>query len=320
MSLENFAAGNAMFPQLPYYEGAGIVTPYGMLTPPGSRVAAWVRSTGVQDLDPQPMGKELIADLATALKRVRSGYGDIIFLLPGHTETITDNTQLTNLVAGTKIIGLGMGSNQAKIRWGNTAAQWVLNKNDVLIQNLRLEMSGANGVVKAVNITGSGVRLIGNDIIVAEGAALKSTIAIEVGTGADQCRIIGNYLRGTETHNVTDCVKVVAAVNDFVFANNVALLSATAGNGVVHITAAALRFLIERNSMYNTHTSSTACIAVDDVAADGVIHSNMMGVKNNGTAASQGVTFGTAAICVAFNNYCSDEPKKSGALAPGAAT
>jgi hypothetical protein len=72
--------------------------------------------------------------------------------------------------------------------------------------------------------------------------------------------------------------------------------------------------------MYNTMTASVACINVANVAADGIIAENYFGVLNNGVASSQGVVLGAASTFKVFQSFCSDEPNKSGLLAPIAAT
>lgn len=320
MSTQNFGRGNFMFGNLPFSSGgAGMVFPQGTMLPPGGRVT-YVRSTGPQDGDDPSLTKRLFLTLSAALAQCRSGLGDIVIVLPGHSENVTDALMLTNLVNGTRIIGAGdpMQDDAPTFRWTATASQWAITKKNVLITGLRLRCEGANGVVKAINITNSGNTLMGNYIEVASGAALKSTIAIEVGSGATDTTISANYITGTETHNVTDCIKLVGATvpSRFTMTDNIVMASATAANGLLHITVAAKRCLIMRNTFYNTHTASTACVAVDAVAADGILQTNYYGILTDGVAASTGVTFGAGSLFKSFNNQTCDEPNKSGVLAP----
>lgn len=304
-------------PRLPFVQsGYGIATPFGVLLPPGGRVAAYVRSTGIADYDDPTIAPNLVTTLAQGLARVRSGKGDTVFVLPGHAESVTDATMLTNLVAGTKIIGVGRGSNMPNFLWSATASQWALNKSDVIISGLRLRLDGANGVVKAILITAADCVLTNCDIEVASGAALKATIAIELGAGSDRTEIVGNIFRGTNTHNLTDGVKIVSAVDQVRITDNEMVFSATAANGLVHFTAAATNTKVLRNYMYNTMTSSSACLVYDAVAVDGIAAENYYAILLNGTAASTGVTFGAGSLIRSFQAFTSDEPQKSGALAP----
>lgn len=306
---------------LPYVQaGYGIKTPYGIILPPGARVAAYVRSTGLQDGDDPNLATNLVATLSAGLARVRAGFGDTVVCLPGHSESVADALMLTNLVAGTRVLGWGRGSNMPVFRWTATGAQWPINKADCTFAGLRLRLEGANGVVKGILATAADVGIYGCDVEVASGATAKATIAIEVGAGADRFEFRGNVVRGTATHNVTDLIKVVSAVDQVRIVDNEMLASATAANGLVHFTAAALNVKVGRNIMYNSHTASSACIVFDAVAADGVAWDNKMAVLNNGTASAQGITFGAGCLIRSFQNFCSDEAVKSGLLAPVAAT
>lgn len=303
---------------LPEFAGPGIRLPlYGVVVPPGAIVAAYVRSTGPQPDDTEALQTKLVTTLAAGLLRCRAGMGDYVVVLPGHSESVVDNTMLANCVANCTIVGIGQGTYRPTFRWTATGSQWVLDDAAVRISGCRLRLEGANGVVKAINVTGSDVIIDNCDIEVASGAALKATIAIEVGTGADRFQLVNNVLRGTATHNVTDGIKVVAAVNDIRIMNNEMVFSATAGNGNVHFTAAALNLKIARNLMYNTHTASTANIAFDDVAADGFVWDNRLGQKNDGTLTSQGIVFaGTSTLVLSAENYGIDEKQKSGIVTP----
>lgn len=309
--------------RLPYVaQGYGFVTPFGITLPPGGRVAAFLRSTGAQDYDDPSLARNLVTTLASALLKVRAGLGDTIVVLPGHSESVADNTMLDNLRAGTRIVGCGRGANMPVFRWTATGSQWILNDADVMISGLRLRMEGANGVVKAIAWSGADCALSGCDIEVASGAALKATIAIDIAAGGTRAEIFGNTFRGSDTHNVTDGVLVSGAADQVKICDNVMVASATAGNGLIRVSGAATNILIARNIITNTHTASTACIAIADVASSGMVADNRGSNLNNGTANAQGVVFagvGTTTVKAA-QNYFSDEPGKSGVLTPAVAT
>jgi hypothetical protein len=321
MGTENVAYGSASFPDVPSVAvGAGFKTNLALMLPTG-RIAAYVRATPVNG-DPPEIEQRRYKTLADALKQCRPGAGDIVAVLPGHTENVVDATMLNNLVDGTVILGLGSTrqDNAPTFRWTAAAAKWLISKKNVTIQGLRLRLEGFNGVVKAIEITGIGNTLSGNTIEVASAAALKATIAIEVGTGAHDTSIVGNYIFGTATHNVTDGINVVGAAPParLRITDNEMLFSATAANGLIHVRAAALQLLISRNILYNTMTASTSAITLDAVAADGIIASNMIGILTNGVAAATGILTGATALVKCFLNLCADEPRASGVLSPAA--
>lgn len=299
--------------------GYGIRTHFGIILPPGSRVAAYVRSTGLQDGDDAAIVDKLVTTLASGLARCRSGLGDTVVCLPGHSESVADNTMLASLVPGTRIIGVPLGSSTPTFRWTATGSQWVMDDANVMVAGLRLRLEGANGVVKAINVTGTDNAFVDCEMEVASGASNKATIAVEVGTGANKFLMAGCRLFGTATHNVTDGVKVVAAVSDWCIRDCRMIFSATAGNGNIHVTAAALNGQIINNELYNTHTNSTACVALDDVASDGICSYNSVATTvGTGTApASAGIVLaGTNTLWRFFQNMSTPTKNTSGILCP----
>ncbi len=304
-------------PALPMYAaGFGVQTPYATLLPPGANVAAFVRSTGVQSNDDPFVAKNLVTTLNAGLARCRSGLGDVVFVLPGHSESIATADAMSSLVAETKIIGVGSGSSIPTLRWTATAATFLLDVAGVTLAFLRLRMEGANGVVAPITVTAADCAIVGCDVEVASGAALKATTAITVGAGADRFSFVGNRVRGTATHNLTNGISVTAAVDSLLVQDCDMVFSATAANGLINVSAAATNMVFKRLSLYNTHTSSTATIAFGDVACDGVCEEVYSSIKNNGTSTTAGLTWGTAALVQANQCYTSDVRAVNGILSP----
>lgn len=302
------------------FTAAGVRTPFGLLLPPGARVAAYVRSGGAADGDPPEITQLLVTTLNAGLARCRASKNDLVIVLPGHSENITAADSMSSLVAGTRIIGWGRGSNAPTIRWTHASASFRLDVADVVVSGLRLRMEGANGVTAPITVSAADCEISDCDIEVASSATNKATTAITVATGAARFRFVRNTVRGTATHNCTDVLKVTGVVAQAEVANNRMLASATAGNGLVHVTAAATELYIHDNDMFNSMTNSTSCITVDDVAATGVACRNALATLNSGTATDQGLVLGAAATLRCFENYSCDEAKKSGILTPAACT
>lgn len=305
------------FPQPPFAQfPGGIDLGTVMVLPTGANII-YLRSGGPQTYDSPSLTGRIVQTLSAALSQCRSGLSDTVLVLPGHSESVTDSTMLTNLVNGTKIIGFGTGSNMPVFRWTATGGAWNITKSDIVIHGLRLRLEGANGITKAINITGADCRVSGCDIEVASGAALKATIAMEIGSGADRTAVIGNVWRGTATHNVTDGIKIVSTPAQVRITDNEMVFSATAANGCIRVSAAATGLKILRNVCYNTMTASTASIRVDAVAADGVIADNYAGILTDGVASATGIDVSAGTSLVkCFQNFTSDEPRRSGALSP----
>ncbi len=298
--------------------GWGLKTPFGITMPPGGKVAAYVRSTGAQDGDDVTIGANLVTTLAAGLARCRSGMHDTVFVLPGHSEAVT-TSGLSALVAGTRVIGLGHGSTKAKFTWGATTSQWAISVANTTWSGLRLEVCGAV-VVKGIVVTGANTTFQGNEIVQATGASLKATILMETDTGADNFTFDSNYIYGTATHNSDDVLHIKGATSQNIITRNVAICSSTAvTKGIIHMAGASLNGYIAENVLYNTHTSSTACIYFADVASDGLCVNNRFGCKaGTGTAmnASGIVLAGTNTLWTFDENYSTPTKNTSGSVSP----
>ena len=301
--------------------GFGIQTPYALVLPPGGRIAAFVRSTGQQNLDDPVIANDLVPTLAQGLARCRAGMNDTVVCLPGHSESVTDSTMLANMVAGTRVIGVGRGGNAPVFRWTNTAGSWLVDDADCVFQGLRLRMEGANGVVKAINVTAADCGIYGCDVETSSGAALKAAIGIEVGAGAHRFELCNNRFRSS-TDIVTDPVKVVAAVNNVHITDNVMCCAATAGTGIIHATAAVVDIMILRNYLCAIGAASVAAIGVDNVAATGQIAYNTISVLNTGAhvSATTGIFMGANVLIRCGQNFSANDPRVSGLLMPSVDT
>lgn len=299
--------------------GFGVQTPYGILLPPGGRVAGYVRSGGAQGLDDPVVAQNLNTTLNAALAKCRSGLGDTVFVLPDHAENISAADQMSNLKAGTRIIGLGNGGLMPSFRWTGTAATFLLDVAGVVLQGLRLRMEGANGVVAPITASAADCAIMGCDIEVASGASALATTALTIAAGADRFKFFGNKVRGT-INAVTDVISVTGAVGDLeIVGNDMYAATAATGKGLIRVSAAALRMNIAYNDIINAIASSENGIVFGNVACTGKCHHNTIGVLT-GTPATGGITFGGAALVHCFENYTTDTVNTSGLLSPAVVT
>lgn len=304
--------------------GLGHRTKYGsVVLSPGARVAAYVRSTGAQSDDDPMLATNLVPTLSAGLARCRSGFNDVVFVLPGHSESVTDGTtMLTNLVAGTRIIGLGYGSNRPVFRWTTTASQWAITKADVQFTNLRLLLEGAV-VVKGIVTTAASTAILNCEINTGTTASTNlATIGVEFGTAADNFLFQQNYVHGIAGCTSTSVIKV-AGVSDggMILDNKIMAATATAATiGVVDITAAATGLDIGRNIFQNRLASSQVGLSVTGaVACTGVVYNNYVAVEA-GTPVSDSFLVNAASLLRFFENYGTDTKNTSGLLAPAVVT
>lgn len=304
-------------PQLPsFLTGVGYNTRFGpVVMEPGARVAAYVRSTGaVSDEDPV-VATNLVTTLAAGLARCRSGKNDAVFVLPGHVETVTATT-LTGLVAGTRVIGCGRGSNRPTFTWGATTSQFVMNKADVVFLNCIFACNGAV-VVKAFAITAADNAIMGCDIDVGSVASTNlSTIGISIEAGADRFELRQNYIHSVALATPTTVV-AVSGVQDgaTILDNKIYAATSAAGVGVVHISAASTNLDIGRNLFWQKLAASTACFSTTSAISTGFLYNNFGRCETDTTQANV-FLLTSGSLISPFNNYATDKPILSGLLSP----
>lgn len=316
-----------MIPQEMYFNSrTGIRTLYGLNLPPDARVAAYVRGTAgvltARDGD-DAIRNRMYATVAQGIAKCKSGYGDVVIVLSGHTETISAAGYLANLVPGTKIIYLGDPDDDyaPTFTFSNAASNWAVDDKNVTIAGLRFLLTGANNITKAITVTAAGFRFIRNSLNLGTGASNDCAIGLSIESGATGAKILANKSRqsgGTCTGVVT--LDATTPADDVeVSDNDFQMIGSAAGVGCINVAGASTNVRIMRNTLAQYHASSTAGIAVANAASTGIIADNRSAVLADGTAASTGIVFtSTGSLIRCYDNKTCDEPRASGALSPAA--
>lgn len=304
-------------PSLPNFTtGVGYNTKFGpVVMEPGSRVAAYVRSTGAASDEDPVVATNIVPTLAEGLARCRSGKNDVVFVLPNHTENVSATT-LTNLVPGTRVIGCGRGSNRPNFRWTATTSQWVMNDADCVFMNLILRIEGAV-VAKGIVVTAADCAIIGCDIDVGSTATTNlATIGIEIGAGADRFLLANNYIHSIAAATPTQVIKVVGVCDGATIVDNKIMAATSAvGVGVIDIGAAWTGVEISRNVLQNRVASSETVISCGAHAQTGVICDNYC-ASEAGTPVSDLIELNAASLVRLFQNFGTDTKNTSGLLTP----
>ncbi len=316
MSLFANAYGNFLASAMPYYQTLpGIVTPYGTLLKPGGRVAAYVRSTGAQDgEDHFAASGLLVTTLQAGLARCRSGQNDIVYVLPGHTENIATADAMTNLVAGTQIVGAGVlgQTNNPTFTWTAAAATFLLDVANVTLSGLTLVMGGADNVAAPITVTGAGCVIHNCEISTGTSSSLDATIPITVSTGAHDFGFFNNRVYSSGGATNTQAILISAAVNRPKILFNDFDIEVTSNSvGVITLSAAATQVRILGNLIANRRANASAAAInfSDTTGLEGVIAKNYFKFAADITAASAAIVAAGSSNhgMRAFENLAHDE-------------
>jgi len=300
------------------YSNAGLRTQYGVILPPGARVAAFVRSTGLQSGDDAFLATNLVPTLAQGLARVRPGLGDFVVCLPGHVESVVDATTFSSaLVSGTKIIGVGKGSNQPLFNFTTAGARWVVGVTDVLIAGLHITTSGAVTNATGISVTANDFAFLFNDVEL--NTTLGSfSIFIGISGTASRFDVSGNVVRGPSVGTTGTAVQLSSSGSDGRVADNEMICSCSSANGIINVTGAGTGLKILRNVLSNISAACVSAITLANVAITGQCAYNSIGVLSTGASVSgtTGITIGAAVVMSFFQNFITNDPLTSGKLLP----
>lgn len=319
--------GISLFDAQQVFSNQGLRTQYGLILPAGSRVAAYVRSTGVQNGDDSFTATNLVQRLADALPRVRPGFGDFVVCLPGHKEDVTDAVTFSNaLPAGVKIVGVGRGSNMPTFTWTAPTAQLKISQNDVLISGLRFLLAGTVAAPvttsQAINITADDVGFTFNEVEIGN-SVTSATIGIVINGTAARYDVSGNIFRSSGSAPAFATIHVASTGWDGNISQNKIFAGAAVDFGNITIAVGAQRLWIHDNEILNITANSIAGITYADILITGVCSDNRIAVTAPGAVVpgNTGITVGGLNNKTAFfNNYAVNDPNKSGFLVPAVDT
>lgn len=251
----------SMPPSIPKYGmGAGISTEFGIVLPPGGKVIGYVHASGRAITSDADIGANTFLTINDALLKCRAAKGDVVLVLPGHTENIGANA-FSNLVSGTKIVGLGHGTLRPTLTWTATGSTVLMNAANVELHNMILNMDPGTGTVNVaapITISAAGCGLFGLQMRMGTDANAKVTIGITTTAAADDLTIANCEAYGATAAGCTTQLRLVGA-DRFKMMNCrwVGATTSVAVGTVQMLTTASLDVLIESCLFRNSVASST---------------------------------------------------------------
>lgn len=245
------------------------------------------------------------ATLQTALSdaNIVSARGDVIFILPGHTETLTSAGAVAISKTGVAVIGLGLGGLKPTFTFSTSAAaSFNVTGANTVLQNIRFT-TAIDAQTAVLNVSANDVAVDSCEFIFSNGT-VGALVCINTTATADRlrvtnCRFYGPAINAGST--LTAAIKHEAGV-DYVIDGNIFVGKATqmivnvatvlrgiiddnrfvVGTGTVAITMAAGSTPMITNNRINVASGTTPIVAAAGFVA------------GNTYSAAAGVTAGVA--------------------------
>lgn len=243
-------------------------------------------------------GTRVFTTLAAAIAdaNVVASRGDVLLLLPGHTETMVGASTLSLSKAGLTIIGLGSGALRPTVSFTtSTAADFNIDAAGITIENVIFDATGIDAVAAAIDVNAAQTTFR-KCVFINASASAQATIMIDATGATDELTIEDCEFYGTSDAGTTTAIDIVGG-NRHKIRRSTFIGAYSAGVGAIrHATTASLGVVIEDNHINNLTASSTKAM-VFAASATGVIRRNSMQILS-GTAPITG-----AAMSWAGGNY-----------------
>lgn len=231
------------------------------------------------------------ATLDYAIGRCTANKGDMIFVGPGHAETVATAGALAFDVAGITVIGLGNGANRPTVSVTATAGTVTISAANVTIRNL-LFVGTIDAIVTPIVISAADCRLLGCET--RDASATQAVDFITTTAAADRLHISNWVHRGDAAAGADTALSIVGGdghiIEDFQIIGNFAV--AAIENVTTACTNAQIGGGIRPNYIW-TKNAADCCITMV-AASTGRIGPNLYLMLTDNAANFAGATVGAA--------------------------
>ncbi|MDH5426185.1 MAG: hypothetical protein OEY29_14445 [Gammaproteobacteria bacterium] len=261
-----------------------------------------------------------------AIGRCTAGRGDVIYLMPGHTETVIAATTIAADVAGVAIVGLGSGSSRPTLTYTtantatiNVSAANVSFKNLLFVGNF-LSIASAITVGAAPWCTVEDCEFKDTSAILGFLSAVTTTVTVN----ADHLHLINNRIHSIATTRTVAPIVILGTMTGLTATKNRVVCSVAHNNVSQFISHAALvmtDLLVTYNTVYcvNTDTATGAVfISTTATTGSGIIAHNR--IRALDVAAAIVVTAAAVQYGMFDNLYTGEITQLSGFVLPAIGT
>lgn len=222
------------------------------------------------------------ATIDFAIGQCTADAGDVILVLPGHTEDVTAAAGIDFDVDGVSCIGLGIGAKRPLITFSGTTDTSDIDfaASNLLIENIAIDVTGNDSLAAPIDVDGADISFR-NCLITLADAGGQADLCLVAAATADNllienCEFIGStdagcasaiQLTGTDRTTIRGCYIKGAF---------------TTSLGGIDVDTTFCTFLdIDDNYVENLTASSTVCINLI-ASCTGVLRDNKLRVTNDG--------------------------------------
>lgn len=245
------------------------------------------------DPDGQP---RVHSTLDAAVGFCTANAGDVIFVMPGHTETVTAAAGIDLDVAGITVVGLGNGSDRPTINYTTaTSADVDIDAANITVENLIFDLTGVDAVAAGIDVNANDFTMRNCRVVMGDSDG-QAVVGVLSDTNVDRVTIEDCHFVGDTIAGPAAAIRLIGGVEHVIRRNYIQGSFSQAPLALV--TTAPLRVVIEHNHLHNDVSAGTA--AIQGVAGlSGVARYNTLVHTTNDT----GDWINTPGNLASFENY-----------------
>ena len=152
--------------------------------------------TGVDAAGSAGDAKHPFATIDYAYSQCTASRNDVVYVLPGHSETYTTAADLALDIAGVRIIGLGNGRNRPSIAVDATAATIAITAANVSMENFFIDQTGVDAQTQMFDVGAADFVLKDCEILMADSGG-QATECIVTDASSSRMKVINCTFRST---------------------------------------------------------------------------------------------------------------------------
>lgn len=246
-----------------------------------------------------------------------TGRGSIIFVEPGHAESVNaaDWASVQGNASAFAIVGLGVGTQRPTFTWTTNTSTWLMDQPGQVFDNLNFNFEPGTGtggspinVAAPITISAAGCQL--RNLLIRAGTDANNivTIGITCATGSTDVVIDNVDIFGATAAECTTMIQFTQSDRMKLINSKVRCATSAVGVGVIRfLTTATVNIEIDNCTFANSKAASTCVITGmagigGQIASRGKVHCCVLG-----NAAAQIVINGAnSAITTAANLQCGE--------------
>lgn len=216
-----------------------------------------------------------------AIGRCTASRGDVIYLMPGHSENIAAANDVDFDVAGITVIGLGSGSLRPQLRASADAdLAVVIDAANIVLVNIRFTAAGEDvGGTGWLDLNAGGFEM--HNCVIDEEESGENWVNFIVGAAVDDCKFYNNRYLCSDTAN-DQFLSSTAAMDGWEFIGNTFIYGTAQATAAAFIGGAAMTNWVVKYNDFVTQEDTAVALGVDSSsgACTGIYAYNTHGAKD----------------------------------------